>query len=754
MFGRTGGNDSVWLDLGYPTLVTPDGRRYKPLFAPLIVDLDGKINLNTAGNVRAGTQGQGSNQGLGPWEVSPMWVLNPSATSYPGPSGEWSYLINGRTTPVVIRGKYASSGIPNPSIGSASSIPIPHWYAAWDSDSVTTSGVITTRFSLPAGNNVFPIFPGLSTGTSGYDQTLNGEFTNNPMLYDLSRPWFGAWNLDALYRYGDTGSPWLGCDLFRLCPTSFSNARSRWQVTTHSYHRDSRPAITPRIDLNRALTPYPAPGANGQITDTTTFNQAQTDRQNLARDIFNALKKATGVSDTPTQRQLAQLAVNFVDYIDDDNYMTPFNWKGDGSEWLFGTEIPRVVLNEAYAEYTTGKVWAELLNTFAADLNTAARDYDGTAALDLNNGQIQPYRILITPPNASLRAPANLLGSPDNGFYYGTPVTTSSSVVIQPSSTTTGNATGNGYCLIGPSAVTGVSPTVTNTQMTFPQTTLTSSTAVAAAGTATITLTPAPTSTIATPATLISNVGNVGWPIADGTQLLIEPGTTNQELVTVTNGSVNTTNGTCTATFAKTHTAPFSFAVIPVPLTSSTLVNTAGTVTVNNFTPAPTTTSATPATLIGNGWSITAGSYLLIEPGSAMNQEVVSVQSVTTTPPTFTAAFAKTHTTSGFTFAVIPTPPTLLLQRLACPAMPFNDTPGPTYNPYVTVDYMENIPPWSNNETSRASVGRPQPYAGLSSLLVPQTNSIGYQFATGLAPSPWSTPPDRYYRRHPPGKLE
>ena len=246
IFGRTGGNDSVLLDLGYPTLVTPDGRKYKPLFAPLIVDLDGKININTVGNVRAGTQGQGSNQGLGPWEVSPMWVLNPSATSYPGPSGEWSYLINGRTTPMVIRGKYASSGIPNPSIGSASSIPIPHWYAAWDSDSVTTSGVITTRFSLPAGNNVFPIFPGLSTGTSGYDQTLNGEFTNNPMLYDLSRPWFGAWNLDALYRYGDTGSPWLGCDLFRLCPTSFSNARSRWQVTTHSYHRDSRPAITPR----------------------------------------------------------------------------------------------------------------------------------------------------------------------------------------------------------------------------------------------------------------------------------------------------------------------------------------------------------------------------------------------------------------------------------------------------------------------------------------------------------------------------
>src|SRR5262249_308342 len=31
-------NDSIWMDLGFPVLTTPGGRKYKPLFAPLVVD--------------------------------------------------------------------------------------------------------------------------------------------------------------------------------------------------------------------------------------------------------------------------------------------------------------------------------------------------------------------------------------------------------------------------------------------------------------------------------------------------------------------------------------------------------------------------------------------------------------------------------------------------------------------------------------------------------------------------------------------
>ena len=41
--------DSVWLDLGFPIQSAPDGRLYKPLFAILCMDLDGRLNVNTAG---------------------------------------------------------------------------------------------------------------------------------------------------------------------------------------------------------------------------------------------------------------------------------------------------------------------------------------------------------------------------------------------------------------------------------------------------------------------------------------------------------------------------------------------------------------------------------------------------------------------------------------------------------------------------------------------------------------------------------
>ena len=45
--------DSVWLDLGYPARPDAGGRLSKPLFAFLVIGLNGRIPLNTAGNLAA-----------------------------------------------------------------------------------------------------------------------------------------------------------------------------------------------------------------------------------------------------------------------------------------------------------------------------------------------------------------------------------------------------------------------------------------------------------------------------------------------------------------------------------------------------------------------------------------------------------------------------------------------------------------------------------------------------------------------------
>ncbi|MBI2825987.1 MAG: hypothetical protein HYX69_14985 [Planctomycetia bacterium] len=42
--------DSIWVDLGMPVQTAPDGRRYKPMFAILCIDMDGKLNLNAHGS--------------------------------------------------------------------------------------------------------------------------------------------------------------------------------------------------------------------------------------------------------------------------------------------------------------------------------------------------------------------------------------------------------------------------------------------------------------------------------------------------------------------------------------------------------------------------------------------------------------------------------------------------------------------------------------------------------------------------------
>lgn len=80
--GYPGGNDSHWMDVGFPVMTTQDGRKYKVLIAPLILDLDGRVNLNVAGNLMLKQDpsyeysgNHGSNQGIGRWEINPQKLI-------------------------------------------------------------------------------------------------------------------------------------------------------------------------------------------------------------------------------------------------------------------------------------------------------------------------------------------------------------------------------------------------------------------------------------------------------------------------------------------------------------------------------------------------------------------------------------------------------------------------------------------------------------------------------------------------------
>ena len=47
----------MWVDLGYPARRDASGRLYKPLFAFMVIGLNGRIPLNTAGNLAAQVAG-------------------------------------------------------------------------------------------------------------------------------------------------------------------------------------------------------------------------------------------------------------------------------------------------------------------------------------------------------------------------------------------------------------------------------------------------------------------------------------------------------------------------------------------------------------------------------------------------------------------------------------------------------------------------------------------------------------------------
>jgi hypothetical protein len=244
-----------------------------------------------------------------------------------------------------------------------------------------------------------------------------------------------------------------------------------------------------KVDLNRPLADYPPVNPAGYAAgDLPQFYQAQQDRQNLAMDIYNALRLATGSTasvDTDAQRWLAQLAVNIVDYIDNDDFSTPFNYDGPsgGTSWVFGTELPRVVLNEVYAlggDNGNGvggpvRVWVELHNTF----NTSAGNWPtegGLARLQVGAGpgSYAAYQVVLarrTPASGPVLNFLNKSTGTDNrtstgdvsGGGFPTSILsnwpagrTPDAQVILPSNGayrapgTNGNASNQGFYLVGP----------------------------------------------------------------------------------------------------------------------------------------------------------------------------------------------------------------------------------------------------------------------------------------------------------------
>ena len=96
--------DAFWMDIGLPIQTTPEGLRYRPLVAYRVIDQDGLVNLNLAGNLSdqrhsvAGVVIQG--QGYGPAELAVSSGNNPILTA-----AQYTNLLEGNDT-LGLSGRY------------------------------------------------------------------------------------------------------------------------------------------------------------------------------------------------------------------------------------------------------------------------------------------------------------------------------------------------------------------------------------------------------------------------------------------------------------------------------------------------------------------------------------------------------------------------------------------------------------------------------------------------------------------------
>ncbi len=635
LVGTPGGNDSLWMDLGAPVMVLPDGRKYKMLFAPLIVDLDNRLNVNVHGNVRGrdrnGNPIHASNQGWGPWEVSLRQLITATDGNAAARQAEINNLFLVANTPYRA-GRYGADKQPSSSGNQASSGNTPHGYAPVDLDGVQDNTFLLSQpFTLPAAGGYSP-FPTFNPSAPAQPYYGNGdvfERTNHPLNYNVMVPAgddrrYAASNLAALLRFGDTGSEFLSSELLARCPSTFAAtdafaARYRRLVTTHSFDFDragmtpwfyvnptygfvppqrpnqppqfyqdvyqtdyqaptsgayptggyptwpnagnaslaypsvpvpirfypppgllnppspprpqpqyfitpglpnlppvpnpalpapqppSRPnlphrpptgpfptmdfgadwrsvmAALDRIDLNRPLPSYPSQAnqfSNGRVNTANAnvlaaFLCAQTARQQLAADIFSRLCRVAGLidptqtavaaqgngtgGDYPAYRWLAQLAVNIVDYIDEDYYVTPFNFNpNDGNAWVFGTELPRLVVNEAYLEFTPGQncnAWVELYNPLSTDIvdtdPTLPANARGSVKLQMPAGPagaaypIYQLAIITSDANMASNTPANMAAKQTGTIWTTRTFTLIAGAGGSGGGTAWGTATGN-----------------------------------------------------------------------------------------------------------------------------------------------------------------------------------------------------------------------------------------------------------------------------------------------------------------------
>ncbi len=281
--------DSVWLDLGFPTSATADGRLFRPLFAILCTDLDGRLNLNVHGSLAHVPLAQlgGTIPSSGMVAGAANAVAAARGLGYGPPEVNLGAVFGLAEYANVLQGRYADRagresttaavpGLPGEDgLSALKGADLPPDYASLARPSAGNAAMEMSAYASPPdlhgrGAVVLdhtgqPLFVSLGQPT----ETVNDPYELDVINRVGSDATYTVGELERLLRDNDADAPLLANRLRRVAPAFFigPNAQqNRRLVTTHSFHLPV-PNVQLPAHLRQQLAGQAGSSADGVSSD-------------------------------------------------------------------------------------------------------------------------------------------------------------------------------------------------------------------------------------------------------------------------------------------------------------------------------------------------------------------------------------------------------------------------------------------------------------------------------------------------------
>ncbi len=380
-----GDNDSVWMHLGLPPRPMPDGTLVVPMYAILVEDMDGRINVNAHSPDEAITTTAYSSLGTDTTTLANGETLEPTT------------MLNGQgfgpadiNMDALLGSDIASDVVTSRKGANANSTFFKYCFPELTSlkDTPFTLAANNTGVDYRSPLDFYGVMAGAidqngmfiwqkrgtvgSYGASSYERDLgSAQPRGNRITNAPSKP-FSPEELERVVRAYDDDAKKLESRLFTILKDSANDIDAiRNLVTTESWdmpycdisafeQNNSLNSLPEEIqagfklDINRPLSSY-------ETNPTAPVEE----RTQLAKDLYLIAKACVGQS-----KAAAQWAVNAVDFRDSDSVCTHLNI--DGYD-VWGCERPELLITETFAFHARMTEDTELGGWRSDDSNKCAQ---------------------------------------------------------------------------------------------------------------------------------------------------------------------------------------------------------------------------------------------------------------------------------------------------------------------------------------------------------------------------------------------